>query len=399
MLEPVFEYKGNAHVRARNGDNGSLEIGTNEFLAGVIEELAVGIVILDNEARPTHWNRRSVELQGFQPTNLAAWTDSIHPDDRDHVLTSWANAVERNCSWAEIYRFVHTSGRVIWVSERAAPLKLLGRHVGFVRTLEDVTALKNAKEELRCANERLQLHAGQLEQEVQRRTDQMEEAFAELDHLSYSIVHDMRAPLRTLQGFSELLLETQSDKLDDQGKDMLARIAAAAKKQDLLIDGVLAYHSYVRDEFPLSPVNLDQVIGDILSLYAPFQQPRSILTVRRPLGFALANETLLTQSLSALLNNAVKFVAEGVTPMIEIASDRTGGKVILSVQDNGIGIAAEFHDRIFKIFHTLHHSSVYGGTGVGLPLARKAVERMGGHIWVESQVGKGATFRIELPAI
>jgi len=374
-------------------------INGNEYLAAIINELAVGVVILDEDAQPRQWNRRCVELQGFEPTNVAAWISAIHADDRERVVESWEKALAQRSSWAEIYRFVHADGRVIWVSARAAPLNVRGRHVGFVRTLEDVTALKQAEDELSIANEQLQMHAGKLEDEVQHRTERMEEAFAELDRLSYSIVHDMRAPLRTLQGFSQLLLETQADKLDAQGKDMLQRIAAAAKKQDQLIDGVLAYHRYVREAFPLSPVNLDQIVSHLLDTYSTFQPPKAVITVRKPLGFAQANETLLMQSLSAILNNAVKFVAEGVTPRIEISSQRSEDKIILAVKDNGIGIAPQFHDRIFKVFHTLHHPSTYGGNGVGLPLAKKAVERMGGRIWVESEVGKGATFLIEIPAI
>ncbi len=240
--------------------------------------------------------------------------------------------------------------------------------------------------------------AAKLEQELQQRTERMHEAFAELDRLSYTIVHDMRAPLRTLQGFSQLLLETQSDNLDAHGKDMLRRIAAAAKKQDQLIDGVLAYHTYVREDFPLAPASLDQAVDDILSMYATFQPPKAVITVKKPLGFAQVSEPLLTQCVSAILNNAVKFVGDGVTPHVEISSHKSGETVVLSIRDNGIGIAPEFHDRIFTVFHTLHHPSAYGGNGVGLPLAKKAVDRMGGRIWIESEVGQGATFSIQLLA-
>lgn len=339
-----------------------------------------------------------MELRGLEP-EASKWLSALHPEDREHVLESWKRSTARGEAWSEVYRLVQPNGDIVWVSGRANPLYVNGELAGFVRTLEDITKLKEAEQRLREANKALQLHAGRLEEEVQARTEKMQEAFVELDRLSYSIVHDMRAPLRAMQGFSTLLIESYSNRLDTQGMEFLHRIALAARKQDELITGVLAYHRYVREKFPLSPVNLDEVVGGIANTYAGLQPPNVQITIRKPLGWVLAHDTLLTQSFSALLNNAVKFVAPGTKPEIKIWSQKEENHLRLWVQDNGIGIAPQFHEKIFDIYQTLHDPNTYGGTGVGLPLAKKAVQRMNGSIGVESSVGAGSKFWIRLEAV
>ena len=224
----------------------------------------------------------------------------------------------------------------------------------------------------------------------------LQETRGELEKLSYSIVHDMRAPLRTIAGFSRVLIEDHAKQLDPEGRDLLLRMMSAADRQDRLIQDVLAYHGYVRNQFPLAPVDLDQVISDILMTYSEFQPPKADIKVRRPLGRVLAHETLITQCISALLNNACKFVAPGVRPKIRIWTEKIPNQVKLWIEDNGIGIAAEHQERIFDIFQTLHRANVYPGTGIGLPLTKKAVERMNGTIGVESRVGAGSRFWIAL---
>ncbi len=222
---------------------------------------------------------------------------------------------------------------------------------------------------------------------------------AELEKISYSIVHDMRAPLRTICGFSKILLEEYSGQLDERGKKYLETIASAANRQDRLIQDVLAYHGYVRDDFPLSPVNLGALVSGIVATYANLQWPKVQIDIRQPLGWALGHETLLTQSVSALLDNAAKFVPPGVRPEIVVEVERTSKEVKLWVKDNGIGIAPEYHRRIFDIFERLHGNGYYVGTGIGLALVKKGLERMHGTMGVQSEIGKGAHFWISLPSI
>ena len=367
-------------------------------LKAVLENLPVGVVTLDTGGNPLQWNQKFVELRGLEP-ELSTWINALHPDDRERVVQSWRDAAVRGEPWNAVYRFLHADGRVVWVSARAAPLRIDGELLGFVRTLEDISVLKTAEERLSVANRKLQEQAGKLEKQVQERTAKMQEALAELDPLSYSIVHDMRAPLRAMQGFSELVVENYAERLDEQGKDFLRRIAEASKRQDELISGVLAYHRLVRGDFAIVPVNLDSILTGILRTYANLQAPQVEILAQKPLGWVLAHDTLLTQTISALLNNAIKFVADGVTPKVKIWSVKSAGEVTMWVKDNGIGIAPEYHERIFNVFETLHDSRSYPGTGAGLPLARRALQRMNGAIGVQSEFGKGSRFWIRLPAV
>ena len=364
-------------------------------LKRVVEESPVGVVVLDSEGHPVFYNRRCAELRGHE-IELSHWAEALHPDDRNRVIESWSRAAKSGSPWAEVYRFVHSDSRTVWVSGRALPIRSGSELLGFVRTLEDITELKTMEENLRKANQTLQMHAGQLQHEVEKRTTEVRDALAELDKLSYSIVHDMRAPLRSMRGFANMLLQEQANGLNEQGREFLQRIASAAQRQDKLIQDVLTYHGYVRSDFPLAPVDLDDVVRGILNTYAHLQPPKVQIDVRKPLGWVLAHETLLTQCVSALLDNAAKFVAPGVKSEIVIFAENSPTRVKLWVQDNGIGISPECRSKLFDIFYKSHRPEEYPGTGIGLPLAKKALERMQGEIGVESDVGKGARFWISL---
>lgn len=378
------------------GASGAAQSG-NVHLQAVLETLPIGVAVLDRAQRLLYSNPRALELRGvpYEP----AWAEALHQDDRKRVFESRSRAFARVESWTDTYRFVHSNGSIVWVSARAVPLRLMSEVVGFVLTLEDVTTLKETEIRLHRANQELQKHAGQLEREVQHRAAKAKEALYELERLGYSIVHDMRAPLRTLRGYSQLLAREYSSRLDGQAVEYLRLIADAARRQDQLIHDVLAYHNYVCEEFALNPVELDELVGHIVTTYAQYHPPQAIVHVRHPLGWAMAHETLLTQCISALLSNAVKFVGEGATPQISIWSEQTASQVKLWVQDNGIGISPEYHGRIFNVFERLHSGSQYLGTGIGLPLARKAMEKMQGKIGVESEPGAGARFWLELKPV
>jgi PAS domain S-box-containing protein len=364
----------------------------------LIEDSPVGVVLMNPDGQPIYCNRKCIELRG-QEVDWDAWSSVVHPSDREELIASWRAAAAQGLPWSARYRFIHPDGRMVWVSARSVPIRSGSDLLGFIRTLEDITEMKTAEEKLQKANHDLQAQAVRLESQVQERTAKLREALTELDKLSYSIVHDMRAPLRTMYGFATLLLQDHAERLDNQGKEYLDRIARAAQRQDRLIQDVLVYHRYVRDDFELAPVNLDQLVAGILETYAHLQPPRVDIRIQEPLGWVLAHETLLTQCVSALLDNAVKFVAEGIKPSVSLGTEKCASEVKLWVQDNGIGIAPETQTRLFDIFYKFHHPGEYPGTGIGLPLAKKAVERMEGRIGVESEIGQGSRFWIALKSV
>lgn len=215
-----------------------------------------------------------------------------------------------------------------------------------------------------------------------------------LEIFSHSISHDLRAPLRAIRGLSQALQEDYREKLNSEGQDYLDRMSAAARRMDLLLRDVLAYSQASRAEFPLHTVSLSQLIPQLISECPPNQQ--SCFHICSELPDVRGNSTLLAQCLCNLLSNAVKYVPEGRVPKIEIRSEWRGSFARIWIEDNGIGIASEDHQRIFKIFQRVE-SGPYQGTGIGLAVVAKGIERMGGTVGVESDLGKGSRFWIELP--
>lgn len=232
--------------------------------------------------------------------------------------------------------------------------------------------------------------------ERRRAEDQLRETVQELEAFSYSIAHDMRAPLRSMQGFAEILETEHAEQLDQAGRDYLRRIATAANRMDALILDILNYSKVGHGELLLLPVDAGRLIREIVSTYPTLRPERAEIVVQEPLPPVMANEAALTQVVSNLLGNAVKFVAPGVRPRVTVRSDQHNGFVRLWFEDNGIGIPERLHPRLFKIFSRLQRREDYEGTGIGLAIVRKAAERMHGSVGVESAEDTGSRFWVKL---
>jgi PAS domain S-box-containing protein len=248
-------------------------------------------------------------------------------------------------------------------------------------------------------HERLERHASELEERVAQRTSELAEANSELEAFAYSVAHDLRAPLRAMTGFSQALIEDYASELGDEGADYARRIAEAALAMDGLISDLLAYSRLARAELELEPVSLQHVVEEALE-----QQREAIDTSSARLAVSdafpevVGNHRTLVQVVSNLISNALKFVAPGQAPDVRIGAESEGGRVRLIVEDSGIGIDPEHEQRIFRVFERLHGGESYPGTGIGLAIVRKGVERMNGQVGVESEPGKGSRFWIELEA-
>ncbi|MDZ4875960.1 MAG: Adaptive-response sensory-kinase SasA [Chroococcidiopsis cubana SAG 39.79] len=279
-----------------------------------------------------------------------------------------------------------------------------------------VRTLFEQQQQLNLSNEQLQIqlterqHAAAeiqqlnatLEQKVSDRTAQLQEINQELEAFAYSVSHDLRAPLRTIQGFAQALKEDYSDRLDDSGKEYLQSITADAVQMDRLITELLAYSQLTRTKITLQPVALMATIESACKqLEMDLQEKQAEITVTTPLPTVLAHSPTLTQAIANLLSNALKFIKLESRPQVEIkyqlAQRDRQQWVRLWIIDNGIGIASSDTERIFRIFERLHGIETYPGTGIGLAIVRKSIERMGGCVGVESQLGQGSRFWIELP--
>jgi len=260
----------------------------------------------------------------------------------------------------------------------------------------DITERIRAENSLREANAQLGDKATHLEALVQQRTAKLQETVGELEAFSYSIAHDMRAPLRSLQGFSDILLNDYGNKLDADGQRFLKRIAASAGRMDKLIQDVLNYSRVVRGELPLEKVDLDTLLHGIVDTYPAFTSDKADIVLQRPLPAVLGNEAMLTQIFSNLIGNAVKFVPAGVKPQVRVWAEQRASHVRLFVKDNGLGIEPDQHEKIFAIFQQV--SKDFEGTGIGLAIVKKAIERMGGKVGLQSELDQGSTFWIEIAA-
>jgi signal transduction histidine kinase len=254
-------------------------------------------------------------------------------------------------------------------------------------------------EELAKTQEKLRQHAATLEKTVAERTAELTATVQELEAFSYSIAHDMRAPLRAMLGYSNILAEEHSAKLDDTGKIYLERISTSADRLDQLIQDVLNYSRIVRGDVPLSPVNTEKLLREIIESYPNLHRPDVTIEIIKPLPQVQANPAALTQVFSNLLGNAIKFVQPDVPPRIKIRAEPSAQNNSMArfwFEDNGIGIDESSQQRIFQMFQRLNRAELYEGTGIGLAIVRKAVERMGGKTGVESDPGKGSRFWVEL---
>jgi signal transduction histidine kinase len=239
----------------------------------------------------------------------------------------------------------------------------------------------------------------ELEERVQARTLALQNALREMESFTYTISHDLRAPLRALAGFSRMLLEDYASAVGTTGTEYITKISAAAKKMDALILDLLDYSRVTRQDVQIEPVNLEVLTTDTLrQMEAEIRERQAEVVVEKPLPVVLGHALTLGQTLTNLISNAIKFVAPGVKPRVHIRAVRGTGMVRLEVEDNGIGIEPEYQDRIFRIFERLHPVELYPGTGIGLAIVRKAMERMGGRSGVESELGRGSRFWIEIPA-
>jgi signal transduction histidine kinase len=236
-----------------------------------------------------------------------------------------------------------------------------------------------------------------LERLVADRTTELQAANQELETFSYSVSHDLRAPLRSIDGFSRILLEDYANKLDDEGKDSLKRVRAASQRMGRLIDDLLQLARHSRSEMHCEPVDLSalaQTIAGELKLTAP----------DRPVEFAIApglvahaDGTLLRAVLENLLGNAWKFTGKQPSARIEFGATTRAGQPSFFVRDNGAGFDMKYASKLFGTFQRLHSPADFPGTGIGLATVQRIIHRHGGRVWAESEVGHGATFYFSLP--
>ena len=307
-------------------------------------------------------------------------------------------ALQRQPAWSDLPLIVLTARSTLlpfWaerIKEARVNLTLLQRPVPRYTLLSAVQA------SLRARRRQYELRelTRDLERRVEERTRELSESVRELETFTYTIAHDLRAPLRAMCAFSQILREEYGARLGVDGLDLTARIEASGRRMTRLVQDLLAYSRLTRIELNLEPVPLHETVERAL---AEFVDPegRPHVKVQDPLPVVLGHPATLALVLGNLLTNALKFVAAGVVPSVLVGGASEGGRGRIWVQDNGIGIEEKHLDRIFGVFERLHTQESFPGTGMGLAIVRRALERMGGRVGVESQPGRGSRFWFELP--
>lgn len=239
--------------------------------------------------------------------------------------------------------------------------------------------------------------AEELESLVAERTASLQKAIEQMEEFSYSVSHDLRSPVRAMRGYAEAVLADYGPRLDDEGRELLGRIQRNGFRMDRLIQDLLTYSRLARRQMTMEPVSVDRLVREIIQHYPEMSPEVATIEIVGALPDVLAHEPSLTQVISNLLSNAVKFVASGTRPHVKIEAETISDRARLWVQDNGIGIPPEFQHRLFGLFERGHPDQKYEGTGIGLAIVRKAVERMNGAVGVVSDSSNGTRFWIDLP--
>lgn len=263
----------------------------------------------------------------------------------------------------------------------------------------DITEMKATQESLRKAEAGLAAYASDLESRVAERTRELHERNAELESFTYSISHDLRAPLRTMQNFANVLLEEAGENLPPAHTDYLQRIGRAAQRMDQLTLDMLHYSQLGRSELTVEPVQLQALVERLVDERRERAETATTrFEIAGPLPAVVASEAGLTQALGNLLDNAIKFSRPGVATVIRCSAVVENGEVSIAIADNGIGIDARHFEKIFLPFERLNPSQAVPGTGIGLAIVQRCAEKMDGRIGVSSTPGKGTTFTLTLPA-
>jgi|GEM_PF-1969944 len=368
-----------------------------EWFRVILVSIGDAVLATDHEGRASFLNREAEKLIGWtekEASNFSV-TELIQIKDANTGQTMRNPVAEvledkKNIVLVKEALLVSRDGEEIPIQCSASPIFDETHGIlGTVLVFHDSTVERKAQKALMEYSKTLEL-------EVSGRTEHLRQAYMEMEAFSYTVSHDLRSPLRSMQGYAEAILEDYGERLDDKGRGYLERIKAAAERLDKLIQDLLTYTRVTRESTPLIPLDLDAIVRDMIAHYPNLQAPAVDVDIEGHLPIVLGRESGLTQIFSNLLGNAVKFVPEGVTPRVWIRAENRGNVVRIWIEDNGIGMDPVNHERAFRIFEQLNNSKLYTGTGVGLAITKKAVESLNGQIGIISELGQGTRFWLDL---
>ncbi len=338
------------------------------------------------------WTAEVARIHDLDPddeTSLERGISFYRGESRSKIEQAIREAVELGNPYDLELEMVTAAGTRKWVQTIGYPYVENGKVVHVRGSFQDITERKRTEEEIRKLNE-------ELEERVRERTAQLEAANRELEAFSYSVSHDLRAPLRAVDGYVGILIEDFGHRLDAEGKRVCSVISESARDMGKLIDNLLAFSRVGRTAMQPSPVDMGVLANSIFhELTTPESRARIDFNVG-PLLPALGDPTLLRQVWMNLLGNAVKFSSQEERAVIEVCAEQQDDETVYSVRDNGAGFDMQYADKLFGVFQRLHRAKDFEGTGVGLAIVQRIIRRHGGRIWAQGEPGKGATFYFTL---
>ena len=364
------------------------------LMASIVESSDDAIISKDLNAIITSWNKGAERIFGYTDGEMVGTSIlRLIPTDRQEEEKPILETIARG----ETVKHFETvrqakNGRLIAVSVSASPIKDgTGKITGVSKVMRDVTERKVAEETIRQLNV-------ELEQRVFERTAQLQNANQELEAFSYSVSHDLRAPLRHVMGFVEMLQQDIGPSLSGKSLKHLSTISQAAKRMGNLIDDLLAFSRIGRTALEKADVNLDELVRGTLGDFAAETKDRNIMWNIHPLPVVRADRSLLQMVLVNLMSNAVKFTGARAEATIEIGCAPSGNsETVIFIRDNGAGFDPKYADNLFGVFQRLHSQVEFEGSGIGLANVQRIILRHGGRVWAEGVMDCGATFYFSIP--
>jgi len=405
---------------------------TNERLKLMLENTPTAIWDWNLETDVWYTTSKYYTMLGYEPepgmSDRQIWLNRIHPDDRENVARKINNVLSfQDLEYIYTARMLHANGTYRWQTvighvidknESGKAKRMLGVRI-------DVDEAKKAEEALRKLNleleQKITERTIELEnrskileekeivltnaiknlnlksEELQSSTMQLKAANKELEAFSYSVSHDLRAPLRAINGFVNILNEEYSGILDDEGKRICSIINSNSVKMGQLIDDLLSFSRLIKSELHHSTIDMQGVVGDLIAEFQTSKELNPNIILMKELPQSTGDTNLIKQVWTNLISNAIKYSSKTTNPQIIIGASQNENETIYFIKDNGVGFNMNYSHKLFGVFQRLHGANEFEGTGVGLAIVQRIITRHGGRVWAESEIGKGATFYFALP--